>query len=67
MDPNLPMCTCSAYAVGMLRSSFFTQNLVHADESSAESTSGRNEDDSWFMDYVGLSLRYLQVKLHNVA
>ncbi|BDA41534.1 Preprotein translocase subunit SECY, chloroplastic [Coccomyxa sp. Obi] len=33
---------------------------VTRDDSSAESTSGRSEDDSWFMDYVGLSLRYLQ-------
>ena len=40
---------------------------MDADDSSAESTSGRSEDDSWFMDYVGLSLRYLQVKWHIVA
>ncbi len=43
----------------------YSANLLSclADDSSAESTSGRTEDDGWFMDFLGMSLRYLQVHL----
>lgn len=46
-----------------VQSRFLTRLCLLADESGAESTSGRTEEESWVMDLLGMSLRYLQVHM----